>query len=74
MNKDNLVRLHQAGILTDIDVHFAGFMANLADSKYQEIFLGAALASNVTGKGDVCLDLASFAGKTLLEKDDGMDA
>ncbi|MBU1162666.1 MAG: exodeoxyribonuclease V subunit alpha, partial [Proteobacteria bacterium] len=63
-----------AGILTDIDVHFAGFMANLADSKYQEIFLGAALASNVTGKGDVCLDLVSFAGKTLLEKDDGMDA
>ncbi|MCJ7617856.1 MAG: exodeoxyribonuclease V subunit alpha, partial [Desulfobacterales bacterium] len=49
-------------------------MANLADSKYQEIFLGAALASNVTGKGDVCLDLVSFAGKTLLEKDDGMDA
>lgn len=71
---NNLLRLHQAGILTDIDVHFAGFMANLADSKYQEIFLGAALVSNVTGKGDVCLDLASFAGKTLLEKDDGMDA
>jgi len=74
MNKDNFLRLHQAGILTDIDVHFARFMANLADSKYQEIFLGAALVSNVTGKGDVCLDLALFAGKPLLEKDDGMDA
>ena len=71
---NNLLRLHQAGILTDIDIHFAGFMANLADRKYQEIFLGAALVSNVTGKGDVCLDLASFAGKVLLEKDDGMNA
>jgi len=74
MNKYNLIRLHQAGILTDIDIHFAGFMANLADSKYQEIFLGAALVSNVTGKGDMCLGLASFAGQVLLEKDDGMDA
>ena len=74
MNKDNLVRLHQAGILTDIDIHFARFMANVADSSCQEIFLGAGLVSNVTGKGDVCLDLASFAGKVLLEKDDGMDS
>jgi len=74
MNKNNLLRLHQAGILTDIDIHFAGFMANLADGKYREVFLGAALVSNVTGKGDVCLDLASFAGRMLLEKDDGMDA
>jgi len=74
MNKKDLLRLHQAGILTDIDVHFAGFMANLADGKYQEVLLGAALVSNVTGKGDVCLDLASFAGKTLLEKDEERDA
>jgi len=74
MNKNNLSRLHQSGILTDIDVHFARFMADLADSKYQEVLLGAALVSNVTGKGDVCLDLASFAGRMLLEKDDGMDA
>jgi len=75
MNKDNLIRLHQAGILTDIDIHFARFMANLAGSKHQEkVSLGAALVSNVTGKGDVCLDLAAFAGKVLLEKDDGMDA
>jgi exodeoxyribonuclease V alpha subunit len=74
MNKDNLARLHQSGILTDIDVHFAGFMANLADSKYQEVLLGAALVSNVTGKGDVCLDLASFAGRVLLEKDEERDA
>jgi exodeoxyribonuclease V alpha subunit len=74
MNKDNLARFHQSGILTDIDVHFARFMANLADRNYQEVFLGAALVSNVTGRGDVCLDLASFAGRMLLEKDDGMDA
>jgi exodeoxyribonuclease V alpha subunit len=74
MNKNNLIRLHQAGILTDIDIHFAGFMANLADSKYQEVFLGAALVSNVTGKGDVCLDLASFAGRVLLDKDEERDA
>jgi len=74
MNKSDLFRLHQAGILTDIDIHFARFMTDLAGSKYQEVFLGAALVSNVTGKGDVCLDLASFAGEVLLEKDDGMDA
>ncbi len=74
MNKNDLLRLHQAGILTDIDVHFARFMANLADGKYQEVLLGAALVSNVTGKGDVCLDLASFAGRVLLEKDEERDA
>jgi exodeoxyribonuclease V alpha subunit len=74
MNKKDLLRLHQAGILTDIDVHFARFMANLADGKYQEVLLGAALVSNVTGKGDVCLDLASFAGRVLLEKDEERDA
>jgi exodeoxyribonuclease V alpha subunit len=74
MHKNNLARLHQAGILTDIDIHFARFMMNLAGSGYQEVFLGAALVSNVTGKGDVCLDLASFAGKTLLEKDEERDA
>jgi exodeoxyribonuclease V alpha subunit len=74
MNKNNLLSLHQASILTDIDIHFARFMTNLADGKYQEVFLGAALVSNVTGRGDVCLDLASFAGRVLLEKDDGMDA
>ena len=74
MNKNDLLRLHQSGILTDIDIHFAGFMANLADGKYQEVLLGAALVSNVTGKGDVCLDLASFAGRMLLEKDEERDA
>jgi exodeoxyribonuclease V alpha subunit len=74
MNKNDLLRLHQSGILTDIDVHFARFIANLADTNYQEVFLGAALVSNVTGKGDVCLDLASFAGRVLLEKNDGRDA
>jgi len=74
MNKNDLLGLHKSGILTDMDIHFARFMANLADSKYQEVLLGAALVSNVTGKGDVCLDLASFAGKTLLEKDEERDA
>ena len=74
MNKNNLLRLHQSGILTDIDIHFARFMTDLAGSGYQEVFLGAALVSNVTGKGDVCLDLASFAGRMLLDKDDGMNA
>ncbi|MDL1963342.1 MAG: exodeoxyribonuclease V subunit alpha [Deltaproteobacteria bacterium] len=74
MHKNNLTRLHQAGILTDIDMHFAGFMTDLAGSSYQEVFLGAGLVSNVTGKGDVCLDLASFAGRMLLDKDEERDA
>ena len=74
MNKNNLLRLHQSGILTDIDIHFARFMANLAGGSYSEIFLGAGLVSNVTGKGDVCLDLSSFARRMLLDKYNGMDA
>ncbi len=74
MHKNNLARLHQEGILTDIDMHFARFMTDLAGSKYQEVFLGAGLASNVTGKGDVCFDLASFAGRGLLDKDGEREA
>ena len=73
MNNKHITNLYYSGILSEIDINFAKFITGLADDNDPDIFLGAALVSNVTGKGDVCLDLVSAAGKALLENQDGME-
>jgi len=67
MNKHNITNLYQNGIVSSIDFHFARFVAGLCQDDDPDILLGAALVSNVTGKGGVYLDLASVAGKPLFE-------
>ncbi|RNC72207.1 MAG: exodeoxyribonuclease V subunit alpha [Desulfuromonadales bacterium] len=45
--------------LTDMDRHFADFVCRLADSRDQFLWNAAASVSNATGRGNVCLDLAT---------------
>jgi len=59
------------GIIGEIDFHFARFITGLCPQDDPDIFLGAALVSHVTGKGDVYLDLALAAETPLLENSDG---
>ena len=54
--------LRSAGALTDLDVHFARFLARLAGSASPELALAAALASHATGEGHVCVDLNALTG------------
>jgi exodeoxyribonuclease V alpha subunit len=60
-----------SGLFNSIDIRFANFIARISENNdpdiLPDILLGAALVSNLTGDGNVCLDLASFAGRALTE-------
>ena len=49
----------------DIDRHFARLIARLAGREAPALAAAAALASRATGSGDVCIDLAEFAGRAV---------
>ena len=66
--------LRTAGIFSDVDIHFARFIARFGAQDEPHVFLTAALASRATGSGDICLDLASAAGTLVSEKQGGGDA
>ena len=66
--------LRTAGIFSDIDIHFARFIARFGAQDEPHVFLTAALASRATGSGDICLDLAAAAGTLVSEKQVGGDA
>ena len=67
MSKENITHLYNNGNLTKQDIHFANFIADLSEEDDPEIILGAALVSNATGQGDICLDLGSVSGKKMME-------
>ncbi len=69
--KDILNRLYAGGMLSHLDIHFAGFMTRLAGGVHPELALAAALVSSFTREGHICLDLSTVAGKRLLEEEDG---
>jgi exodeoxyribonuclease V alpha subunit len=73
MKNEPLCRLYDSGILSHMDVHFARFMARLADTPNPELCLAAALVSSFTRQGHICLDLAALAGKPLPETTAGGD-
>jgi exodeoxyribonuclease V alpha subunit len=56
---------NQLDRFTDIDRHFADFLQRLEGREDQPLWLAAALASNATQSGNICLDLQSIAGKPL---------
>ncbi len=62
------------GIFSDIDLHFARFIARFGAAAEPHVFLAAALASRASGNGDICLDLAAAADTRLIDKQDGPDA
>ncbi len=74
MQRDDVERLCLRGILTELDVHFASFISGLCPGPGSDVWLAAALASNATRKGHICLDLATVEAKELLEADKGRDA
>ena len=61
--------LNQLDHFTDIDRHFADFLLRLEGTHDQRLWLAAALASNATQSGNVCLDLAAIAGKPIPVED-----
>jgi exodeoxyribonuclease V alpha subunit len=75
MPVDLLSILYERGILTDLDLHFARLMSRLSsnyvDKGYakiagcnqklrEELELAAALASNITGQGGICVNLQQW--------------
>jgi exodeoxyribonuclease V alpha subunit len=68
-----LYRLYDNGILSMLDIHFASFIARLADKNVSGLSLAASLVSSYTRQGHVCLELSSVEGKELLKGEDGID-
>jgi exodeoxyribonuclease V alpha subunit len=60
-------------IFTGIDRHFAEFIQELGGESDQKIWLAAALASQATQQGHVCLDMPSVAGRKLRNEENEDD-
>jgi exodeoxyribonuclease V alpha subunit len=54
-----LERLRAAGVLRDVDVHFARTTASLVDERDPLVLLGLAMASHAPGAGHVCVELSA---------------
>jgi exodeoxyribonuclease V alpha subunit len=65
MKKEYITQLYQTGYLSDIDLHFAKFIASFEKRENPDIFLAAALVSRSTGTGDGCLDFTSITQKPI---------
>lgn len=61
----SLEAARRLGQLSDLDVHFARLIADQGDSP--PVVLAAALLSQLTSAGHVCLDLAALAEQAVLE-------
>lgn len=61
----SLEAARRQGQLADLDVHFARLIASHGDSP--PVVLAAALLSQLSSAGHVCLDLAALAEQTVLE-------
>ncbi len=66
--KDNL---RKSNLFSSLDIQFADFIQRIDGRDMPELFLAAALVSNFTRQGHVCIDLNSTAEKYLLTKENG---
>ena len=66
--------LSAAGIFSDIDIHFASFIAQFSADEEPNVFLAAALVSRATNSGDICLELDAAAETQFIEKLTGTTA
>jgi exodeoxyribonuclease V alpha subunit len=57
--------LADSSLFSSLDIHFANFMTRLSKTSSPEVPLAAALVSSKTNEGNICLDLAEYAGKVL---------
>lgn len=62
---DRALQLQRDGYLSEFDVRMARFLTSLCASDDPGFFMAAALVSRATAGGDVCLNLASVAGRSL---------
>jgi exodeoxyribonuclease V alpha subunit len=62
MNIKDQSRLYDSGILSELDTHFARFIARLDGTGAPELFFAAALISSYTRQGHICIDLESKLG------------
>lgn len=68
--KEDLNRLYDSKILSELDNHFAGFIERISGSCVPEVLLAAALVSSYTRQGHICLELSRLEGKELLGEND----
>ncbi len=61
-----LQKLREAGLLSDLDLHFAKTLEELTPHADPRALLGAALCCRHTLQGHVCLSLPRFASKPIL--------
>jgi len=71
VKREDIDSLYTSGILSELDIHFAGFIRRLAETRDIGLWLAAALVSRYTRQGHICLALASLGGKPLLEGENG---
>ena len=68
--------IKHSGLFSEIDLHFARFIAGFSPDRDGDVFLASALVSRATASGDICLALdaaaetALAAETVLLEKQD----
>jgi exodeoxyribonuclease V alpha subunit len=73
MNAIRSIISNHKDFFSDLDIHFAHFIARFSVNEDSDIFLGAALLSRTTGNGDICLDLESTADTILFDTQNGLD-
>jgi exodeoxyribonuclease V alpha subunit len=61
------------GFFSEIDLHFADFVARFSTVRDPDVFLAAALVSRSTGDGHICLDLSSYAETIIAAKQHDRD-
>lgn len=62
---DNLCRAAELGFIRALDVHFARLIDGLSDGTPGAVLVAAALVSQQTGEGHVCLRLSEWADKVI---------
>jgi exodeoxyribonuclease V alpha subunit len=62
---NEFTELSSTGVLSPLDVHFAGLLTRLHDGQLPELALAAAMVSSTTRQGHICLDLHELGGKRL---------
>lgn len=66
---DPISALRDAGVLSDLDVHFARTVSRLSPPQSEAASLGAALASRAVSHGHVCADLRELLERPLVASD-----
>ena len=75
--RERLEQLHQHGLISDLDLHFADFIQRLASraengadaDELEPLTLAAVLASHETSNGNICVNLPALADQPILSSD-----